>query len=142
MMDGFTRKAEPLTPHWNSTYATVSQPRSWLASRCAEAVQHLVRRADLAEHARERHQRRLVGLAPEVGGAPVLDQDAVIAAVCRLARRRFDTPLGNHADDHEAGDPHVLEQLIDRAGVEGAVGVLGNDQLAWPGLKLGHNLVV
>src|SRR5215510_11152995 len=66
----------------------------------------------------------------EVRGHTVLEDEAVVAAVVRLADAGVDADLGRHAADDELRDPAVLEDRVEVRRVEGAFARLVDHGLA------------
>jgi len=77
----------------------------------------------------------------EIRGSAVGEDEAVVAAVVRLAHRRRDAHLGGDAADDQLADCPILEQRIEIGGVKGAFAGLVDDRLAGDREQLVDDLV-
>jgi hypothetical protein len=102
-----------------------------------ERLQKALRVADPAENAAlglDHLERGLLELR-EVRADAILEHQAVVAAVVRLAHCRVDADLGRHAADHELANAAVVQQRIEVGRVERALAGLVDYRLAWRGLE-------
>src|SRR5258708_29160092 len=74
----------------------------------------------------------------EVAVGRVLDQQALITAVVRLAQRGLHAHLGGDTGEQQVGDAAQAQDVAERGGVEGAFAGLVDDDLAWARRELGH----
>ena len=77
----------------------------------------------------------LVARAARVG-----DEQALEAAVVRLAHRAVDADVGRRARDQQRADPAGRQDRREIGAPEGAVGALVDDELAGQRLQLGNDL--
>ena len=74
------------------------------------------------------------------GAAAVLEHQAVVAAVERLAQDRLDAAVGGDPGEHQVLDAALPEVSVDAGRAEGAIGVLVEDRLAGERRDLGDDL--
>ena len=110
-----------------------------LPSACQKPprVAHPAEDAALRLDHRERRRLEL----REVGADAVLEHQAVVAAVVRLAHRGVDAHLGRDAAHDELPDAAVVQHRVEVGGVEGALAGLVDDRLAGRGLELVDDVV-
>src|SRR5262252_2124388 len=77
----------------------------------------------------------------EVRADAILEHEAVITAVVRLADRRVHAHLGRDPADDEPPDALVAEHRVEVGGVERALAGLVDDRFPWRGLQLVDEVV-